>query len=45
MVPPGLSQEQAVERALADAGVRKFLDGGRIKKAIYVQDRLVNLVV
>ncbi|MBI4503726.1 MAG: leucine--tRNA ligase [Gemmatimonadetes bacterium] len=45
MVPPGLSQEQAVERALADGAVQKFLDGGRIKKAVYVPDRLVNLVV
>jgi leucyl-tRNA synthetase len=30
---------------LADEAVRKFVDGQPLKKVIYVQDRLVNLVV
>jgi hypothetical protein len=25
--------------------VKKFVDGGGVKKAVYVQDRLVNLVM
>jgi leucyl-tRNA synthetase len=45
MVPPGLDQEEAVQRALADAAVKKFVDGGGVKKTVYVPDRLVNLVV
>jgi leucyl-tRNA synthetase len=44
-VPRGLTESQAVERALAEDAVRKFVDGKPLKKAIYVQDRLVNLVV
>jgi leucyl-tRNA synthetase len=34
-----------VARAQADETVRKFFEGKQIRKAIYVQDRLVNLVV
>jgi len=30
---------------LADEAVKKFADGAPVKKVIYVQDRLVNLVV
>jgi leucyl-tRNA synthetase len=45
VVPRGLSQSEAVERALSDATVKRFVDGGGVKKAVYVQDRLVNLVV
>ena len=44
-VPRGLTQEQVVVRALADDGVKKFLDGKQPKKVIYVQDRLLNFVV
>jgi len=43
-VPRGLSEAQAVERALADEGVKKFVDGEKVKKVVYVPDRLVNLV-
>jgi leucyl-tRNA synthetase len=46
-VPRGTTQEQVVARVLADEAVKKFVDGGGapVKKVIYVQDRLVNLVV
>jgi leucyl-tRNA synthetase len=44
-LPRGASQDDVVARALADDGVRKFVDGHSVKKVIYVQDRLVNLVV
>jgi leucyl-tRNA synthetase len=46
-VPRGTTQEQVVARVLADEAVKKFVDGGGapLKKVIYVQDRLVNLVV
>ena len=44
-LPRGTSQDDVVARALADDGVKKFVDGNPLKKVIYVQDRLVNLVV
>ena len=44
-VPRGSTEAQVVARALAEEGVRKFVDGSSVKKTIYVQDRLVNLVV
>jgi leucyl-tRNA synthetase len=44
-VPRGLAQDDVVARALADDSVKRFMDGQPVKKVIYVQDRLVNLVV
>jgi len=44
-VPRGSTEAQVVARALAEEGVRKFVDGNAVKKTVYVQDRLVNLVV
>jgi leucyl-tRNA synthetase len=44
-LPRGASQDDVVARALADDGVRRFVNGNPVKKVIYVQDRLVNLVV
>ncbi len=44
-VPRGLGEREAVARALADETVKRFVDGATIRKAIYVPDRLVNLVV
>ncbi|MFQ6045433.1 MAG: leucine--tRNA ligase [Gemmatimonadales bacterium] len=41
----GITEGDAVELALADEGVRRFADRQRLRKAVYVQDRLVNLVV
>jgi leucyl-tRNA synthetase len=44
-VPRGASQEAVVGRAMEEEGVKKFVDGQKVKKVVYVQDRLVNLVV
>ena len=44
-VPRGTSQDDVVKRALADEGIRKFVNGEPLRKVVYVQDRLVNLVV
>jgi len=44
-VPRGLAQGEVQARAVADAGVKKFLDGNPIRKVIYVPDRLLNIVV
>jgi leucyl-tRNA synthetase len=45
LVSPGLAEPEAVAQARADETVRKFIGDKQIRKAIYVQDRLVNLVV
>jgi leucyl-tRNA synthetase len=45
LVPPGLPEPEAVAQATADEIVRKFIGDKQIRKAIYVKDRLVNLVV
>ncbi|HKW14791.1 MAG TPA: class I tRNA ligase family protein, partial [Candidatus Krumholzibacteria bacterium] len=44
-VPRGMAEQEVLERALADEAIKKFVDGQKLKKVIYVQDRLVNLVV
>ncbi|MDH3198834.1 MAG: class I tRNA ligase family protein, partial [Candidatus Krumholzibacteria bacterium] len=44
-VPRGLSEADALARAHAEPGVRKFIDGKPVRKVIFVPDRLVNLVV
>ena len=44
-LPRGASQDDVVTRALKEEGVKKFVNGNKVKKVIYVQDRLVNLVV
>jgi leucyl-tRNA synthetase len=44
-VERGAGEAEVLTRALADESVRKFVDGKLMKKAIYVPDRLLNLVV
>jgi leucyl-tRNA synthetase len=44
-VPADATQEMAVQAALADANVQKFIEGKPIRKAIYVPGKLANLVV
>ena len=40
------SDEASVKNAaLADARVRRYVDGAEVRKAIYVRDKLLNLVV
>jgi leucyl-tRNA synthetase len=41
----GATEEDVVALARAMDSVKKFIDGNKVKKVIYVQDRLVNLVV
>jgi len=41
----GVGEAAAVAAALADVSVRKFTEGRRPKKVVFVPDRLVNLVV
>ncbi len=45
VVPRGSSQQDVVTKALAEDGVKKFVDGNAVKKVVFVPDRLVNLVV
>jgi leucyl-tRNA synthetase len=45
IVPRGMAEKDVLARVLADEAVRKFVDGQPLKKVVYVQDRLVNLVV
>src|SRR5437660_1333414 len=45
VVSRGASEDQVVALAMKDAAVRKFVDGHPGRKAVYVQDRLLNLVV
>jgi leucyl-tRNA synthetase len=44
-VPPGRTQDEVVALASQDPSVRKFLNNKKIRKIIYVPDRLLNLVV
>jgi leucyl-tRNA synthetase len=44
-VPAGIEEQSAVERALAEDGVRRFVDARPIRKTVYVPDKLVNFVV
>ena len=41
----GLAEKEVVELALADESVKKYVDGKKVKKVIYIQDRLLNLLV
>ena len=44
-VPRGMSEQDVLARALAMDAVKKFVNGNPVRKVIFVQDRLVNLVV
>jgi len=41
----GTSEAEVVGLAMQDASVRKFVDGKPLRKTVYVQDRLLSLVV
>jgi leucyl-tRNA synthetase len=45
VLPRGMPEQEVLKVVLSDAAVKKFVDGQPLKKVIYVQDRLVNLVV
>jgi leucyl-tRNA synthetase len=40
----GITQQEAQDVALADENVRRHVDGGTLRKVIFVPDRLLNLV-
>ncbi len=44
-VSRGATEAQVVALALNDDSVKKFVDGKPVRKTVYVQDRLLNLVV
>jgi leucyl-tRNA synthetase len=44
-LPRGISESDAQAHALSDDNVRKFVDGDKVRKVIFVPDRLINLVV
>ena len=44
-VARGAEQSAVQAAALADERVSKYLNGGGIRKAIFVQDKLLNLVI
>ena len=44
-VARGMMEAEAVAQALADEAVRRFVGEKKVRKAIYVEDKLVNLVV
>jgi leucyl-tRNA synthetase len=44
-LPPGAPSEAALEAALADPAVQRFVAGKPVRKSIHVPDKLVNLVV
>jgi leucyl-tRNA synthetase len=44
-VEPGLAEETALEHALGIENVQKHMGFGKIRKVIYIADRLLNIVV
>jgi leucyl-tRNA synthetase len=44
-LPPGAERQDALDAALADPSVQRFLGGKPVRRAIHVPDKLVNLVV
>jgi leucyl-tRNA synthetase len=44
-LPIGSERERAVEAALADPAVQRFVAGKTVRKIIHVPDKLVNIVV
>jgi leucyl-tRNA synthetase len=44
-LPAGAASEAAVDAALADPAVQRFVAGKSVRKAIHVPDKLLNLVV
>ena len=45
VVPRGSSEEEVLTQALQDEKVKNWLNHGKIKKSIYVPDKLINIVV
>jgi leucyl-tRNA synthetase len=45
VMPRGITQDAAQQAALEDENVRRFVDGSKVRKVVFVPDRLLNLVV
>ncbi len=45
VVTAGVTEEEAIRRALEEDSVQRFVTGSAIRKTIYVPNRLVNIVV
>lgn len=41
----GISENEAKDKALSDANVKKYVDGKEIKRVIFVPNKLINIVV
>ena len=44
-LPPGAERQHALDAALADPTVQRFIGDKPIRRAIHVPDKLVNLVI
>jgi leucyl-tRNA synthetase len=44
-LPAGAERQVALDAALADGGVQRFVEGREIRKVVHVPDKLINLVV
>ncbi len=44
-VSRGAAQQQVQDQAFADERIRKYVEGARIRKVIYVKEKLLNVVV
>jgi leucyl-tRNA synthetase len=44
-IPAGSTQERVVEAAVALERIRRYTEGRELRRVIYIQDRLLNLVV
>jgi leucyl-tRNA synthetase len=42
---PGSNEDQAMACAMAESNVTRHMDGKTVRKVIYIQDRLLNIVV
>lgn len=45
VVPRGVCGEEVLKRALEDERIQQWLNGKPVKKHVYVQDKLVNIVI
>jgi len=41
----GISDEEVKKHALAEEGVRKWIEGKEIKKVIYIKGKLISIVI
>ena len=41
----GISEEKLIELIKKDKSLMKFLEGGLIKRKIYIKDKLINLII